>query len=146
VDILNIFQGKRIYLDTNIWIYLLEGYPEFMPLLMPLFKEIDNGSLQAVTSELTVTEVLVKPCIDQNIDLQIMYQRALQSSDVLQVVPVTRQVLIDAARLRAEVNVKLPDAIHLATALLTTCEIFLSNDKRIKSVDKLDVVYLADLL
>ncbi len=51
MDFLNIFQGKRVYLDANIWIYALEGYSDFMPALTSLFKQIDNGSLQAVSSD-----------------------------------------------------------------------------------------------
>lgn len=33
-------------------------------------------------------------------------------------------------RFRASINIKLPDAIHAATAMLTQCSTFLSNDQR----------------
>ncbi len=33
----------RLYLDTNIFIYALEGYPVFRPILTPLFESIDRG-------------------------------------------------------------------------------------------------------
>jgi predicted nucleic acid-binding protein len=45
-----------------------------------------------------------------------------------------RDVLIEAARLRANVNIKLPDAIHAATALLTQCSTFVTNDRRFQNV------------
>jgi len=53
-------KGKRVYLDTNIWIYAVEAYPSHVNLLTQLFTKIDQGELLAVTSELTIAEVLVK--------------------------------------------------------------------------------------
>jgi len=53
--------------------------------------------------------------MDGNIERQRAYQVALQSSEVLEVVLVSRDVLIEAARLRAVSNLRLPDAIHGAT-------------------------------
>ena len=57
-------QGSRIYLDTNVFIYALEAYPEYELSLNSLFSAIDSGKLTAVTSELTLAEVLIKPMID----------------------------------------------------------------------------------
>lgn len=53
--------GSRVYIDTNIWIYSLEGFAPLAPALTALFERIDAGDLAAVTSELTLAEVLVKP-------------------------------------------------------------------------------------
>lgn len=140
---LTALQGQRIYLDTNIWIYALEGYPSFIQFLTELFIGIDQGSLNAVTSELTLAEVLVKPLMDQNLQRQNIYHQALQSSKSLEVVPVSREVLLKAAELRAECNLKLPDAIHAATALQTKCFNFLTNDKRFQTVAELRVILLS---
>ena len=51
----------RIYLDTNIFIYALEGYRIFRTALATLFDALDRQELTAVTSELTLAEVLMKP-------------------------------------------------------------------------------------
>lgn len=61
MGILDAIQGNR-YLDANIWIYALEGYPVFIQDLNQLFQSIDQGNLSAVTSELSLAEALVKPC------------------------------------------------------------------------------------
>ncbi|MGI2907050.1 hypothetical protein [Tolypothrix sp. VBCCA 56010] len=53
MGILDAIQGNRVYLDTNIWIYALEGYPAFIHDLTQLFQSIDRGNLSAVTSELS---------------------------------------------------------------------------------------------
>jgi hypothetical protein len=62
--ILNAIRGERVYLDTNIFIYALEGYPDFVEELAELFESLDEGNLSAGTSELTLAEVLVRPFID----------------------------------------------------------------------------------
>lgn len=111
----------RLYLDTNIFIYALEGFPEYVDEIKRLFDAIDHKVFKGVTSELTLSEVLVKPSIDQNHELKAVYLEAIRTSDVLEVVPISREVLIEAANLRAFTRMKLPDAIHAATARLTGC-------------------------
>lgn len=84
--------------------------------------------------------------MDGNVERQTAYHQALQNSEVLEVVPVSRDVLVEAARLRAIANFRLPDAIHGATAILTGCETFLTNDRRLRSLPGLEVVVLSDLM
>jgi predicted nucleic acid-binding protein len=50
----------------------------------------------------------------------------------LSVVPVDRAILVRAASLGPSLGLKLPDAIHVASATATDCDVFLSNDGRIK--------------
>jgi predicted nucleic acid-binding protein len=135
----------RVYLDTNIFIYALEGYPVFRAVLTMLFEALDRGELTAVTSELTLAEVLVKPLLDHHAERQAAYLEALQPSTSLQIVPVSREVLIAAARLRADANLKLPDAIHAATAQLTGCGQFLTNDARVPALPGLAIRLLSEL-
>lgn len=135
----------RVYLDTNIFIYALEGYPVFRTVLTTLFEALDRGELTAVTSELTLAEVLVKPLLDRHSERQAAYLQALQPSTSLQVIPVSREVLIAAARLRVDTHLKLPDAIHAATAQLTGCDQFLTNDARIPALPGLVIRRLSDL-
>ncbi len=82
-----------------------------------------------------------------NLQLQAAYQQSLQSTEVLEVVPVNRDVLIEAARLRTITNLRLPDAIHAATAFLSGCETFLTNDRRFAALPPtIKVVLLSDLI
>jgi predicted nucleic acid-binding protein len=135
----------RVYLDTNIFIYALEGYPIFRTVLTTLFDALDRHELSAVTSELTLAEALVKPYLDRSLERQAAYVQILQPSASLQIVPVSRDVLVAAARLRAETNMKLPDAIHAATAQLTGCTQFLTNDTHVKTLPGLTILSLTQL-
>jgi len=124
----------------------VEGYAQFQAELNELFEAFDEGHLKAITSELTLAEVLVKPLIDNNSRVSSAYQNAIQNSQVLEVVPINRTILIESARLRSTTNLRLPDAIHAATAMLSGCETFLTNDKRLEALSGIEVLVLSNLL
>lgn len=145
MGLLNSLQGDRIYLDVNIWIYALEGYPNFRPDLAALFQAIDQGTLTAVTSELALAEALVKPIQNQDQATQKLYQQAIANRPNVEVIPIDRPILITAAQLRATTKLKLPDAIHAATALNAKCSTFLTNDRGFHHVPSLTVFLLSEL-
>ena len=50
-----------VAVDTAVFIYLIEGHPEFAPMVRPLFEAADGGDVELVTSGVTLLEVLVVP-------------------------------------------------------------------------------------
>ena len=56
------------------------------------------------------------------------------------------EIAVLAARLRAQHNLRTPDAIQAATALSAEATGFISNDKDFKRVAGVDVLVLADLM
>lgn len=140
----NSLTGSSVYLDTNIFIYAFEGFPEYADKLRKLFDAIDSGAISAATSELTLAELLVKPFMDGNDQRQSIYRDTIQNSNLLSVYPVSRDILIEAARLRSASSLRLPDAIHVATACFGGCTIFLTNDRRISPVADLKVILLSE--
>lgn len=146
MGLLNVIQGNQVYLDTNVWIYALEGYSRYVQELTLLFQAIDVGNLSAFTSELSLAEVLVKPFQNQDVSQQQIYRQAISSTSCLQVVPIRQDILIEAARLRATSNLKLPDAIHGATAQLCQCSTFLTNDQLFQRIPGIQVVVLSQVI
>jgi predicted nucleic acid-binding protein len=55
-----------------------------------------------------------------------------ESGPNLEVIPIGRDILLAASRVRAEFRMKLPDAIHVATAMSVGCSTLLTNDRRMK--------------
>lgn len=145
MGILEHLQGKRIYLDSNIWIYSIENYPEYSAVITVLFQHLEQGSFEIFTSELTLAETLVKPIKDGNLELQQIYESAIVSRKPLSVMPVERSILVQAADIRAQSKIKLPDAIHAATALSTQCTTFLTNDKQLRAIPDITVLLLSQL-
>ena len=132
-------RGQRLYLDANVWIYALEGGPEW-EILRELLLLIKNGELRAVTSELTLGEVLVAPIRAKNRALQSQFQKAIDNNGGLLVHPISRAILLEAARLRAIHNLQMPDAIHGATAKLSNCRQFLSADAELGRALNLPII------
>jgi predicted nucleic acid-binding protein len=125
-------RGRRVYLDANVFIYAVEGSPEHAAFLEGLFDLLAAGDAAAVTSELTLAEVLAKPFAERRADLAAIYEEMVAPSAWLSTVPVERAIVVRAARLGPELGLKLPDAIHAASAEAAACEVFLSNDRRLK--------------
>ena len=129
--------GKRVYFDTNVFIIALEGKDaEQRDLLATLFALARSGGEQRFfTSQITISEVLVGPYKHGQNDLAGYYQRFLFDSPWLSAVPITTDILQKAAMLRAgHKSLKLPDAIHLATALEYDCSYFVSADMGIRDL------------
>lgn len=122
----------RIYLDSNILIAALGGDTD-PQIATPLLETIGavgvEGEPPFVTSELTLAESLVHPIHHGDTRQEQAYENALTTSSWLTVIPVSRDILWAAASLRAtNTRLKLPDAIHVATALRAECAHFLSAD------------------
>lgn len=68
-------RGRQVYLDTNVFIYAVEGSPEHMPVIWPLFELLATGGAFAVTSELTLAEVLPRPFASGCTDIASIYEQ-----------------------------------------------------------------------
>ncbi|MBI5161834.1 MAG: PIN domain-containing protein [Micrococcales bacterium] len=139
-------RGGPAALDTSLFIYLIEEAPTFLPVVEPVFTAIADGRLAAVTSALTLLEVLVVPLRHGDVALARRYEALLTHSRGLELVDVSRSILRDAAALRAATGVRTPDAIQLATALAHRCPAFLTNDRQLPALPGLRVLQLADFL
>jgi len=144
MGLIEALKGHRTYIDANLFIYAVEQVAPFAAVLDTLFRQVASGAQTAVTSELTLAEVLVRPFAATSEQDRMAFERAVRTQGGLRVVPVSRGILVEAARLRASTRLKLPDAIHLATAMQYECPVFLTNDTRIRTLPGLDVLYLSD--
>lgn len=126
---------SRLYLDTNILIELNEGEGTERPRLEQLLARGARSGMSFATSALTISELLVKPYRDRKLDLARTYYALSQGLEWLSVVPVSDEVMDLAALVRARYSkLKLPDAIHLASAARYRCQAFLSADQGIEDL------------
>jgi predicted nucleic acid-binding protein len=121
--------GLRVYLDTNTIIYAMEGVSEFENLQSGLLDALDRGKVTAVTSELTMLEVVTGPRRTGNRQLESAYRGFLLPSPVMAIMPVSRAVIEQAIDLRGQHRLSSPDSVHIATGLLHRCDAFLTRDK-----------------
>jgi predicted nucleic acid-binding protein len=143
---LSLVDAARVYIDTVTIIYAVEQAPVYGKLLSPLWNSLQAGSLEVLTSELTLMEALIVPLRNSDIYLVDAYERILQASQI-RLISVSMSILKESARLRAALSsLRTPDAIHAATALGVQCTHFLTNDRRLKAVPGLPVVLLDEVL
>ena len=143
---LNLPSSGSTYLDTNSLIYTVERHPLYFPILSPLWDAVAKGTQKVVGSELLIVETLVGPFRTEDVQQTSTYEDVLYGSD-MQLLPITRDILLEAARLRAAIpGLKTPDAIHAATAIVLNCTLFVSNDAGFRRIPNLPLVLLDDVL
>lgn len=133
-------------LDTPPFVYFIEEHPTYLPVVRPVFAAIADGTIAGVTSGLTLLEILVQPYRTGNVRLAERYEALLTKSQGLRVDGITNAVLRTAAQLRAARHIKTPDAIHIATALIAGCPVYLTNDRDLPDVPGLRILQLRSYL
>jgi predicted nucleic acid-binding protein len=133
-----------VYLDSNAIIYSVEKVPEYWPKLKPVWQASAEGRLKLVTSELAILESLVLPMRLGNAGLIADYEEVFHSQEV-ELVPITANILREAASMRAKHKAKTPDSIHLATALSIQCKLCLTNDLDFRRVPDVPVAILSQM-
>ena len=137
--------SSRVGIDTQVVIYTAEKHPDYLPLLQPLWTCEMAREIEVVASELTLMETLVGPYKSGNVILEAVYEQIMTVSEI-RLLSITPVVLRTAARLRANYNLRTPDAIHAATALEHPCDLFITNDPIFRRVRGLPLILLNDLL
>ena len=136
-----------IGLDTAIFIYHFEKNPTYLPLTRELLSSIEMGERKGVTSAITLMEIIVKPLALGQIDVARKYEAMLVKFPNLDIVDLDRDVIRQAARLRAEYRIRPPDALQAGASLLYGAEVFITNDGLLKRLqDKLEVIVLDDFV
>ncbi len=137
--------GRRLYLDANLYIYLFEGSEAYREQMGRLVAEVDRRKLAVIASELLFVELLPRPLREGRRDLVERYSELVQRTPRINLVPVNRSVVLQAARLRADFGLRSMDALHLATARVHDCDTFLTNDLRLAVVEEPRVLTLGEL-
>lgn len=117
----------RIYLDTAPVIYTVE---QVMPYAAVVDAWLSVTGVVRVTSDLTRMECRVRPLRDGNANLLKDYDDYFART-AAEFVSLSREVIDRATEIRAQYRFKTPDAIHLAAALESGCNMFLTNDHRL---------------
>ena len=121
---------SRIFWDTNLFIYLMEGRGELANQVSALRGRMRERGDQLCTSTLTLGEVLVKPMQQDRPELAEKYEAALSSPAVL-LIPFDRACARVCARLRQDKSIRGPDVVQLSCAAHAGCDLFITNDDRL---------------
>ncbi len=138
-------ERERIGLDTNLFIYFLEDHPRYGEWCASFFDLIERGHNPAVTSTITLLELLVQPYREQKEELAQKIFALTSTYPQIEWVPVTMNVADRAAELRARYRLSTPDAIQLATAVVLKARRFYGNDRGLRRVKEIECVIVDDV-
>jgi len=134
-------RGKRVYFDTNIFIYLLEGNKSFENPISCIRELIEDEDIFIVSCDLTYTEML--PIHARNEDEAAM-NHILKFLSEFEMVGLSRKLMIQAGILRGELGMKTPDTIHVVSAIESECDVFLTNDDGIRVPKGMQRIIISD--
>jgi predicted nucleic acid-binding protein len=133
---------RRIAIDTSIFIYQLEANPRYLALADSIFAWVERAGHEAVTSTITMTQLLVPSYRDDD------ERRTDEFYGLLSTYPNLRWIAPDletadvAARIRAAYKLRTPDALQAATAIQANATGFITNDPVFARIEELETVVL----
>jgi len=123
--------GLKTFWDTNVFIYLIEEHPIFLPRVLARYeRHLADGDI-LVTSTLTLGELLVLPLRHGNRKLVEQYVELLTVGERFQLTVFDRIAAEHYAKIRASTSVPQPDAIQLACSAAAKATTFITNDQRL---------------
>ncbi len=112
------------YLDACCLIYLTEGTPAWRAAVESRLKTLP-GTTALVTSRMSRLERRSKPLRDREGALLALYDAAFAKTRLIEV---SEAIIERATEIRATYGLRSPDAIHLATAIDVSADVFLTGD------------------
>ncbi len=136
---------SKLYVDSAPLIYYVEEHFAYVDKMEYILNHVENTSLEAVSSVLTLSEVLVAPVRTGAHQVAQRYRTILLNRESCTLVPISANIAIRAASIRARYRSNTPDALHIASAIVSGCDAFLTNDHKLRGVHELNVLVLDDL-
>lgn len=135
--------SKRLYLDTAPVIYYLENNDDYFAALTKFFAAHDDYIF--VTSVVTLAEYLTGAMRLGDDEAVELFDEFINEYNI-ELVDIDRFISSTAARIRSRFSsFEMRDAMQLAVAEITDCEVFLSNDHLLKQFDNIDCVMVDEI-
>lgn len=138
--------GSLVAIDTAPWIYHFEQHLTYAPIVRPFFDALDVDILRAGSSSVVLAELLVGPLKQSRQDLAERYSAEFVDGPGFSVWEMTRAIVEQSARLRADYGLKTIDALHLASAIANAADVFLTNDRHFNRVKEIRVITLDEFV
>ncbi len=122
---------SRVYWDTMVFVYLLEGNPQLGGMAREAYEACLRRNDTICTSVFTFGELLVLPRRKDDHRVVNELTEFMQSGEI-ELVPFTIDVADEYSRVRAGLLLKAADAIHVATAITARADVFVTNDEGIR--------------
>lgn len=133
---------KKVYVDSCIYIYLFEGTTAFSEIASETFKKLNENNTTIVGSPLILSELLRTEKLKDDMEKREIIKEKFLTTPNLEIIDFSLPIADLAASISVKYKLSLADAIHLATAIIDRCEVFITNDKRIKKLKEIKVLQI----
>lgn len=134
----------RIYWDSMLFVYLLEGNPIFGPKVRKILSRIVSRGDALSTSVFSLGEILTGPRRRGSISGADAVKQYFLSGAV-EILPFTEAAADRYSLIRGANKVSQADAIHLATAAEAGVDVFVTNDGDLLKLSIPGIKFFADL-
>jgi predicted nucleic acid-binding protein len=126
-----------LLVDSAPIIYFLEGHERFRGYFKPVFEAQAAGRARFAVTAITIAEVLTCPF---KAGEEALARRSRAILDSWEFVPLSADIAESAARLRATLGLKLPDALQAASALAINADAVVTHDRDFSRLRSLRVI------
>jgi predicted nucleic acid-binding protein len=137
---------RRIALDTSVFIYHLQPNPKYLAYTDLIFSWLERSESKAITSTITMTELLVLPYREGDEQRADDFYGLLSTYPNLDWIAPNLEIADLAARIRALHRLQTPDALQAATAAHSQASGLITNDAVFKRVEGFQTLVLDELL
>lgn len=134
---------RRIFLDTSPIVYYLENSELYYIAMKNFWNKYEECDY--VTSTVTITEYLTYPYQQNDLRLVNAFYDFVDGMEI-EIKNIDKIIAKKAAQIRAEYRFfKTMDALQLAAACSSGCDLFLTNDKQLKQFREIECVLVEEL-
>lgn len=136
---------KRVFVDTAPIIYYLEDNALYVEALRNFFTKCLNENIQIVTSAITIEEYLVFPYESGKMEFADNFKSFIAYMNI-EIVDIDANIAEQGAKVRGKYkHFKAMDALQIAAAIISGCDIFFTNDKQLRQETELPCLTIDDL-
>ncbi|MEL6865665.1 MAG: PIN domain-containing protein [Bacteroidota bacterium] len=133
------------FIDTAPFIYFIEDHPDFSDKVYQYLAASLSNNDEFTTSVITLMEFGVKPEKENRQEVISQFEELLVELDI-QLLVIDKAIARSAYQLRAKYDfLKAMDAFQLAAAIENQCQLFFTNDKKLKRVTEISVLLVEEL-
>ena len=139
---------KKAFVDTAPFIYFIEkdqNNPQYYDKVKSFFSNGYEADKKFVTSVITMEEYFVFPYRNKLYSFIDMFDRLVETTG-MEIIEVNQEIAKKAAQIRAEYKgFKAMDAIQLAVACLTKCDLIQTKDKQLRQFNEIKCITVDEL-
>lgn len=138
--------AELVHLDPRVFAYHMIGATIYSELTSVVFEGMGRRSFRTQTSALALYQLLVEVYRRGEEKRAAEISKLITVHGGLELVPVTAEVAVQAAQVRAQLGGRAERAVQIATALIGGADVYLTEGSGLRRIVGMTVVNLEDYL